>query len=91
MLPLGAYAHPGQWSEMKAEKAAEPVSKAEINDDSAKAAEPKRDFASNDRIAPAPKTPLCASPAVSAWNEAATGKGIICKPTMWAGLDTRKG
>jgi len=93
MLPLGAYAHPGHWGEVKAEKTEAVSASATKADEGAARSTTKseKDVATNDRIAPTPKTPLCASPAVSIWNEAATGKGIICKPTMWAGLDSRKG
>jgi hypothetical protein len=89
-LPLGAYAHGGWTPQVDAMQAsrAEPVIALRTND---AAAEKSGKLAASTPDVPSKDPPLCTSPAVSAWNPAATGDGRICKPTQWAGPKNWRG
>jgi hypothetical protein len=89
-LPLGAYAQLA-WTPpaaTKVETVAAPVAaidKTVAPTTAGNTAAPKNGaVAANTPDVPSKEPPLCASPAVSAWNPAATGDGRICTPTQWA-------
>ena len=89
-LPLGAYAQLA-WTPPPSARQTEPVAtmppqsqtKDQVKDQAA-TAKAKDALAANNPDPSTEETPLCASPAVSAWNPASTGKGAICRPTQWA-------
>jgi hypothetical protein len=82
-LPLGAYAHRGATLPVhEMPDGGTPVSGTAIA-----IAEP---FTATPDL-PSADPPLCASPAVTAWNPAAAGDGRVCRPTQWAGVKPDRG
>jgi hypothetical protein len=91
-LPLGAYAHRGATPPI----GAIPASKAKAESLMAvvtaenTAVERSGAVAATTPDVPSKEPPLCASPALSTWNPAATGDGRICTPTQWADAQRSK-
>lgn len=94
VLPLGVYAHQG-WSSPPAAKVvsqkAEPAAAPIVIADNAVEKKSGDVATTTTPDVPSKDPPLCASPAISVWNPAATGDGRVCQPTQWAEAKAGRG